>query len=561
MGDHFNAPSINRPVAPSGRDEQAFATLTDEHMNRIKTFGSTETLPAGAIVFERGQRNADFYALIDGCIEIFDYNCEGEIQVFTTHCERQFTGEIDLFSNRKVLVGGRTGRESRVIKLNREQFRQMLAGEPDIGDIVIRAFILRRLGILEGNLGGSMLIGCRNDPETLRIRTFLSGNGYPTRTLYLDDDDMASEIMKKHNADKNDLPIFLCHGEEVLKRPTIMQVAETVGIVEWPDSQRVYDLAVIGGGPGGMATAVYGASEGLDTVVLERQSPGGQASTSSKIENYLGFPTGLSGQELAGRAQIQAQKFGATLALPMNVTKIEGDQPPYKIHVDGSEPIQARSIVIASGATYRTLNIDNASHYEGRGIHYAATALEAGLCDGEEVVVVGGGNSAGQAAVFLASRTKHVHMLIRGEGLANSMSDYLIRRIEASSSITLHKYTEIVELGGEYHLESVTCKNRKTHETTAYPISHIFLMIGAVPNTNFLDDSFYKDENGFVCTGIDVVEGGRWSLDRKPEVFETSRPSIFAIGDVRAKSVKRVASAVGEGSICVQFVHRLLAER
>ncbi|QDT60560.1 Thioredoxin reductase [Stieleria bergensis] len=550
---------MNRPAVPTGRDREAFPTLSQEQIDRATRFGSLQTMADGTRVFERGQRQADFFIVLSGCIEIFDYDCDGAAQVFTKHCDNQFTGEIDLFSDRKVLVAGRTAGETTAIRFNRQQFRELLAAEPDIAEIVLRAFIIRRLGILQQNLGGSILLGHRNDPLTLQIRRFLRGNGYPAQTIFHGDEPIADKILSKHNATADDLPMLLCHGEEVLRKPSIMQVAEAVGIVEWPTAGRCYDLAVIGGGPGGMAAAVYGASEGLSTVVLEREAPGGQASTSSKIENYLGFPNGLSGQELAGRAQIQAQKFGATLALPMQVTGVVGDKPPYEVQVEGGPPVSARSIVIASGATYRKLGLSNDSKYEGRGIHYAATAIEAGLCEGNEVVVVGGGNSAGQAAIYLSGKTKHVHLLVRRDGLSETMSDYLIRRIEASSKITLHTRTEITQLAGEPSLQQITWTNRDTGEVKTNDIKHLFLMIGAVPNSGFLNGCVLTDANGFICTGQDVIAENEWNEKRPPEPFETSLPAVFAIGDIRANSVKRVASAVGEGSICVQFVHRVIA--
>ena len=559
--------AIDRAAAPDGREHQAFPQLTPSQIERIEPLASRETLPDNTIVFERGQRRADFLVVLSGCIEIFDFNCQGEPQVFTRHCDRQFTGEIDLFSDRKVLVSGRTAGETEVLRFSGDAFRELLAAHPDVGDICVRAFIVRRLGILEGNLGGSLLIGCHDDPATLAIRQFLRRNGYPAKTLYKDDDH-ARKVMDDVGLTDDDLPAFLCHGETNLKKPDLMDVAETTGLIERPDNDHCYDVAVIGAGPGGLAAAVYAASEGLSTVVLERNAPGGQAGTSSKIENYLGFPTGLSGQELAGRAQIQAQKFGATLTLPMDVVGIDGgdrdgsnhDGSPYTIRLGCSGSLRCKTIVIASGARYRKLNLDNESKYEGLGIYYAATALEAGLCEGEEVVVVGGGNSAGQAAVYLSQHTKHVHMLIRGDSLASSMSDYLVRRIDASSKITLHRHTEIVGLSGEDRLRQTRWKHNDSGEEETRDISHVFLMIGATPNSDWTDDRIKKDQRGFICTGIDMVGSEKWPLERQPNPFETSLPGIFAVGDVRSGSVKRVASAVGEGSVCVQFVHQVLTE-
>ncbi|MEM9826799.1 MAG: FAD-dependent oxidoreductase [Planctomycetota bacterium] len=562
MNSSKTASPPDRPAVPAGRDDQAFPELSADQISRVRPFAECLSLKSGTIVFQRGQREADFLVVLRGCVEIYDYDCQGEAQVFTRHCANQFTGEIDLFSKRKVLVAGRTAGETEVLRFDRRQFREMLAAEPDVAEVVIRAFIIRRLGILEQNLGGSYLIGRRNDPLTLQIRRFLRGNGYPVRTLFAEDENETASILEKVGLGEDDLPVFLCSGEDVLSKPGLVEVAETIGIMERPDPDTVYDIAVIGGGPGGMAAAVYAASEGLQTVVLEREAPGGQASTSSKIENYLGFPVGLSGQELAGRAQIQAQKFGATLALPMDVVGIEGQSPPYAIKIAGGHRVHCRSIVIASGATYRRLGLENDRHFEGRGIHYAATAMEGGLCENQQAVVVGGGNSAGQAAVFLSSVCSHVHILVRRDSLASSMSDYLIQRIDASKKITLHCEIEIVRLQGDDHLETITWRNRRTGVESSHPIGHLFLMIGAQPNSDFLNGCVLTDAQGFICTGADVVAQGRWPLEhREPEIFETSLPCVFAVGDIRAGSIKRVASAVGEGSICVQFVHRLLAEQ
>ncbi|MEM8732959.1 MAG: FAD-dependent oxidoreductase [Planctomycetota bacterium] len=556
----MNETPSQRTAVPAGRDDQAFPKLAEEQIERIRKLASEESIEDGALLFERGQRSVDFFVVLEGCIEVFDFNCDGEAQVFVSHCAGEFTGETDLFTSRKALVSGRAKGQTQVLRFGRIDFREMMTAQADIAEIVIRAIIVRRLGILENNLGASYLIGSKHDPLTLKIRRFLRGNGYPTETLFVDETkEQAQEILSKHGRREEDLPLLLCHGEDVLSKPSLIEVGEVVGILERPSEDEVFDLTVIGGGPGGMAAAVYGASEGLKTLVLEREAPGGQASTSSRIENYLGFPNGLSGQELAGRAQIQAQKFGATLALPMNVIGIDGDRPPYTIRLDGIEDVRTRAIVIASGATYRKLGLENDAHYEGRGIHYAATAIEAGYCENCEVVVVGGGNSAGQAAVFLSNKTEHVHMLVRRDSLAATMSDYLIQRIQASDRITLHTQSEITELGGDHHLEEVTWTHRESGGSETRPIQHVFLMIGAQPNSAFLDERVLTDRNGFICTGPAVVEQGRWlESGRPPELFETSLPGVFAIGDVRSGSVKRVASAVGEGSICIQFVHQFL---
>ena len=348
-----------------------------------------------------------------------------------------------------------------------------------------------------------------------------------------------------------------------------MELADCLGITEEPDGDVLYDVAVVGAGPAGMAAAVYAASEGLRTVILEAEAPGGQAGTSSKIENYLGFPNGVSGQELAGRAVVQAQKFGATLSLPLKAVDLEcergDDGPPFRIHVEERGPVRARAVVVASGATYRTLGLGNLPRYESRGIYYAATAVEAQLCEGEAVAVIGGGNSAGQAAVYLSGTDRHVHMLVRSGSLADSMSDYLLKRLEASRHVTLHYHTEVTALRGEDRLEGLTWTDAETGEAEDRPIRHVFSMIGAVPNTGWLEGRLARDGKGFLKTGPAAAEAGRdggarWPLDRPPSIFETSRPGVFAVGDVRADSVKRVASAVGEGSVCVQFLHAVVRE-
>ena len=556
-----------RRAVPEGRDAAAFPQLSESQVEAVKRFGEIEALADGDVVFQRGQRNADFLVIVDGCIEIYDFNCQGEPQVFTRHCDRQFTGEIDLFSDRKVLVSGRAAGPTRVIRVSNAGFRDLLASEPEIGDILVRAFVLRRLGILESNLGGSLLIGCHDDPATLEIQQFLRRNGYPAQTWFYEDDAEARRIVAEHDRGADDLPLFLCHGEDALVKPDLRTLAAATGLIEKPDTENVYDVAIVGAGPGGLAAAVYAASEGLKTLVLERNAPGGQAGTSSKIENYLGFPTGLSGQDLAGRAQIQSQKFGAKLTLPMDVRGLDydDDNECHTIKLDCDSSVRCRAMIIASGARYRKLNLDNEHRYEGLGLYYAATALEAGLCEGEEVIVVGGGNSAGQAAVYLSRHTQQVHMLVRGDSLASSMSDYLIRRIDHSPKITLHRHTEIVQLDGSPRLKTVTLQNNETDKRETRDIGHVFLMIGATPNTDWLGDALQTDRRGFLCTGaaVDMNADGTaaaWPDDRTPGPFETSRPGVFAVGDVRADSVKRVASAVGEGSVCIQFVHQYLGQ-
>lgn len=560
------------PADPYLREAQTFPRLSGEQVARAAAFGSVEDLPAGSVLFERGDRAVDFFVVLRGRIEIYEPGPDGSPRVITLHAERQFTGELDLFNDRLILVGGRIGAEGgQVARLSRPQFRRLLAAEPDIGELVMRAFILRRVGFIEHGQAGVTLVASRHDGagDALRIQRFLGRNGYPVRVLDLDrpgtEGDEARAVLESQGLGLDSLPVVVCGYDRVLRNPSNRELGACLGLTEPMEPDRVFDVAVVGAGPAGLASAVYAASEGLGTVVLEAEAPGGQAGTSSRIENYLGFPTGVSGQALAGRAQVQAQKFGARIAVPRRVERLDCAARPYALHLDDGTAVRARTVVIATGASYRKL--DHLANFDrfsgGNGIHWAATAIEAAFCEREEVIVVGGGNSAGQAAVFLSRHAAHVHILVRGPSLAASMSDYLVGRIEASDRITLHTETEITALLGERHLERVRWRYRRTDEEEERAISNVFLMLGAVPNTGWLGGcGVALDGQGFVRVGIppgpDSADTALWA-GRQPHVLETSRPGIFAVGDVRAGSVKRVASAVGEGSVVVSSVHQVLA--
>ncbi len=567
-----HAPVPANPSDPYLREAQTFPRLTPEQIGRAQAFGTVEDLPAGAVLFERGGRTVDFFVVLRGKVEIFEPAPDGGDRVITVHAERQFTGELDLFNDRLILVGGRIGEEGgQVVRMNRAAFRRLLAAEPDIGEVVMRAFILRRVGFIEHGQAGVTLVASRHDGvgDSLRIQRFLSRNGYPVRVLDVDkpggEGKEARTVLATHGFGTDDLPVVACGPNRVLRNPGNAELGACLGLTEAIEPGVVFDVAVVGAGPAGLASAVYAASEGLSTVVLEAEAPGGQAATSSRIENYLGFPTGISGGALAGRAQIQAQKFGARIAVPRSVVRLDCAVRPYALHLDDGTAVQARAVVVATGASYRKL--DHLANFDrfsgGNGIHWAATAIEAGLCEREEVIVVGGGNSAGQAAVFLSRHAAHVHILVRSSGLAASMSDYLVGRIEASDRITLHTETEVTALLGERHLEQVEWTSRRTGAAETRAISNVFLMLGAVPNTGWLGGCGVRlDKQGFVQVGATAAEPGdeaRWA-GRVPNLLETSRPGIFAVGDVRAGSVKRVASAVGEGSVVVSSVHQVLAE-
>jgi thioredoxin reductase (NADPH) len=542
------------PTDPYERQAQTFPKLTREQIERIGRFGEAGDYPEGTELFRRGDRGVDFFVVVEGSVEIADTGTDSREDTIHLHEDRQFTGELDLFNNREILVTARTGRDSRIIRVPRAVFPLLIEAEPDIGEIIMRAFILRRVGLMRHAQGGVVLIGSAHSGDTLRIQRFLSRNGYPHRMLDTEVDPDAEGFLSCLQIGHGELPVVVLPGHSFLRNPSTPELADALGLTESFDPGRVHDMTVVGAGPAGLAAAVYGASEGLDTLVIEPLAPGGQAGTSSKIENYLGFPTGISGQALAGRAQIQAQKFGARLAISRRVTSIDCDQNPFGLELEDGTRISTRSIVIATGARYRKLDAENYDKFEGQGIHYAATWMEGNLCRNEEVIVVGGGNSAGQAAVFLAQHAHHVHMLVRSKGLAATMSDYLIQRIQASPKITLHTETEITAFAGDPYLEEVTWKHRETGESETKRIGNVFVMIGAVPNTDWLDGCVPLDRGGFVITGRD---GEGMAL---PSPYATEKPGIFAVGDVRSGSTKRVASGVGEGSVVVSSIHAYLAD-
>jgi thioredoxin reductase (NADPH) len=457
----------------------------------------------------------------------------------------------------------RVTKAGKVIELSHQQMLGLIQTDAELSDILMRAFILRRVELIAAGMGDIVLIGSTYSADTLRIKEFLMRNGHPYSYIDLERDPDVQNLIDSFQISANEIPVLICRGELALRNPNNQQIAECLGFNESIDQTQVRDIVVIGAGPSGLAAAVYGASEGLDVLVLETGSPGGQAGSSSRIENYLGFPTGISGQELAGRAYNQAQKFGAAILI-IKGTRLVCDHKPYEVVVEKGPPISTRTIVIATGAEYRKPRCKELPRYEGAGIYYSATFMEAQLCGGEEVIVVGGGNAAGQAAIFLAQTTKRVHMLVRSNGLEDNMSRYLIRRIEDTPSIVVHTHTEISKLEGGAHLESVRWRNNQTEQSEEHKIRHVFLMTGADPNTHWLDGCVVLDEKGFIKTGTDLspesLGTAQWPLTRPPYLLETSLPGVFAVGDVRSGSIKRVASAVGEGSIAISFIHKVLQE-
>jgi thioredoxin reductase (NADPH) len=440
----------------------------------------------------------------------------------------------------------------------------LIQTDSELSDIFLRAFILRRVELITRGVGDVVLIGSIHSLDSLRIKEFLTRNGHPYSYIDLDRNAEVQDLMDRFSVSVKDLPVLICRGEVVLRNPTNQEIASCLGFNVGIDQTHVRDVIVVGAGPAGLAAAVYAASEGLDVLVLESNSPGGQAGSSSKIENYLGFPTGISGQELAGRAYTQAQKFGAQLLIAKDAKRLACERKPYAIEIDNHERVPARAVVIATGAQYRKLPLENLAQFEGAGVYYGATHLEAQLCGNDEVIVVGGGNSAGQASVFLAQTATRVYMLVRSGGLAASMSRYLIRRIEESPNIELRVWTEIITLEGSDHLERVQWRDNRTGQIETHNIGHVFSMTGAIPNSHWLKGCVAVDSQGFIKTGSDLSNeellASRWPLARAPFLLETSLPGVFAVGDVRGGNIKRVASAVGEGSIAVSFVHQVLAE-
>jgi len=541
------------PTDPMNRKEQMFPRLDPSMVRRIAAYGQEEYVQAGTMLFERGQRGVDFFLVLDGLVEVFTPDKHGAIHVFTMYSARQFSGEMNMFNRRAVMASARTAMDCHILRVRADDFRRMVAAEADISEIIMRAFILRRVGLIRMGYGGVVLVGPGHSADTLRLERFLVRNGYPHRTIDTETDPEAEGFIECFKLSHHQLPVVICPEHCFLQNPSTSELADELGLTETIDPDYVYDVVVAGAGPAGLAAAVYAASEGLSTIVVEGIAPGGQAGTSSKIENYLGFPTGISGQALAGRAQAQAQKFGARLAISRQACAIDCSVRPYRLFLDDGQSLQARSVIVATGARYRKLDVPGYAQFEGAGIHYACTAMEGQLCKNGEVVVVGGGNSAGQAAVFLSRIASHVHVLVRSSGLAATMSDYLVQRILLSSSITLHTHSEIVGLGGDNRLSEVTWQHRETGEQTTRAVNNVFVMIGAEPNTDWLKDCLALDSKGFVLTGR-CAEG---HLLESP--YATTKPGIFAVGDVRSGSVKRVASSVGEGSVVVQAVHHYLA--
>jgi len=538
------ADTLLKSLGSDFRWELAFPDLTEDMVARLQAYGKQESFPAGAVLYTHGDRKIDMFVVLEGEVEIYLPSTESDAKVFARHRKHNFTGEFNLLNSQGALVEARTIAPSTLLRISRTRFERLMRTEGDIANVIVAACIWRRIGIVKAASSGVILQGRSGDDQMMLLQRFFVRNNYPHRIVNVSAEDTENDCAS--------LPAVILSDGRTMRRPSIPELADELGITELPDPEMTCDVAVVGAGPAGLAAAVYAASEGLCTTVIEGMAPGGQAGASSKIENYLGFPAGISGQQLATRAQLQALKFGVHFAISREVITVEQLDGIHKLTLQGGHQVCARTVVVASGAQYRKLGVENYLKYENRGLYYAATAMESVLCRDQEVIVVGGGNSAGQASLFLSGIAKHVHHLVRGPSFAETMSQYLISRIENSSHITVHTKSEIVELDGDPSLERVTWANLNTGERTVRNISTVFVMIGAEPNTGWLFGTVRLDKKGFILTG------GTDGFDKSP--YATSMPGIYAVGDARANSVKRVASAVGEGSVVISYIHRYLAD-
>ncbi len=552
-----------------------FPRLTEAQISqKVEPFGEYIEVAAGDILFKPGDQDTDLFVIRSGQLDILTVDAHGQEALVVQHGAGDFTGEINMFSRRRNLVLGRVSQAGRMLRVTRTAFRQLVAQHADLSELMLRAFILRRVSLLETQGRQTVLIGSSKDPETLRVRRFLSRSGHPFHLLDIESDPGAASALEAFERTSADLPLVAVAGQPLLSGPSNREIAEVLGIAEIGDDGQLWDVVVVGAGPAGLAAAVYGASEGLRVLCIEADAWGGQAGTSSKIENYLGFPTGISGQALAARSHTQALKFGAQISVSRRVARLDCSALPYALHLDDGSTVRAASVIIASGARYRRLEVGDAlARFEGNGIYYGATRVEAAFCAGAQVGVVGGGNSAGQAAIFLAETAAHVHLIIRRADLSATMSRYLIERIEAHPRITIHAHSEVADAMGAENLESIKVRTRTPGQAeadalTELGITRLFVLIGATPNTDFARGCLALDSHGFVLTGADALptvagsdasstQGG---IGRTPHFLETSKRAVFAVGDVRAGSVKRVASAVGEGSMAIHFAHRALEE-
>jgi len=557
---HFEPLLADGSTTLSKRLHQAFPELTEAEVARIKRFGTVRSYAKGQRLFAAGERGAGMFVVLAGTVTISQRDGLGNITPIVRQGAGQFLAEVGQLSDAVALVDGVADDAVEALLIAPEQLRQLIVAEADLGERIVRALILRRVALIETGMSGPVMIGAPQAPDMLRLQNFLRRNGHPHHTVDPATDAAAAALFDKYGGASGDV-LIVCPNGSTLLSPSEEALGRCLGMLGADAQDKLFDVAVVGAGPAGLATAVYAASEGLEVVVLDCRSFGGQAGASARIENYLGFPTGISGQALAGRAFVQAQKFGARVMIPAQAVGLasrDGADDEFEVRLGEGRSLRARTVVAASGARYRRPAVPRLAEFEGRGIWYWASSLEARMCDGEEIAIVGGGNSAGQAAVFLAGHARKVHVLVRGNGLAASMSRYLIDRIAATPSIAVHYHTEIAALhgDGDTRLAGVTLKDRRGGEERYHDVRNVFLFVGADPETGWLRNCAVKlDANGFVVTG--GAAAGR--IGRAPASLESSVPGVFAVGDVRSGSVKRVGGAIGEGASVVALIHAYLA--
>jgi thioredoxin reductase (NADPH) len=551
---------MRAPLASSfPRHEQTFPALTPQEIARMRRFGEIVSYRDGERLFETGKPGRGMFVLLSGHVAITQRDGLGHVTPVIDQGPGQFLAEIGQLSGRVALVDGHAEGDVETLLIPPERLRALLVAEADLGERIMRALILRRVNLIQGGVGGPVLIGPSNSTGVVRLQGFLTRNGFPCHLLDPATDHDAAELIVRYSPSPSDWPLAVTAGGTVLRNPSETELARALGMIGGPAGNRIYDVAIVGCGPAGLATAVYAASEGLSVAVLDTRAYGGQAGASARIENYLGFPTGISGQALAGRAFNQAQKFGADIMIPISARSLDCTRPDgaFALTLDGDDTLRARAIVVASGARYRRPEIENLDKFDGRGVWYWASPVEARLCVEQDIVLVGGGNSAGQAAVFLSGHARKVRMIIRGGGLGASMSRYLIERIEATPNIDLMFNTEVVGLEGEQGLERVRWRSRLSGEESSAEIRNLFLFVGADPATGWLDGcGVTVDRGGFVVTGAQSEQ----NLGRPVPTLETSVPGVFAVGDVRSGSVKRVGGAIGEGAQVVAALHGFLGD-
>jgi thioredoxin reductase (NADPH) len=541
----------------------AFPTLAEDQISFLKRYGQVRKIEPGQVLFREGDRSYDFIVILEGEVQIVE-NFEGEARTVAIHGAGRFLGELNMLTGQSVYLSAVVRKGGKVLTIPPEGLKEVITEEPTLSDLILKAFLVRR-SVLMWIGTGLRIVGSRYSKDALRLREFAVRNRLPHAWIELEDDESAEALLKKFGAEPSETPVAIWQGETVLKNPANAELARAIGLNVDTSGDETYDLIVVGAGPAGLAASVYGASEGLFTLALEAVALGGQAGTSSRIENYLGFPAGLSGSELASRAMVQADKFGARTTVPQEAVGLRRENGYYKVTLSEGSEVMGRSMIVASGARYRRPEVPRLEEFEGTSVHYAATEAEARMCEGSEVAVVGDGNSAGQAVMFLAGRVQRVYLLIRSGFLGKSMSRYLVDRVETTENVEVFAHTEVRELVGEEGLEGIVVEDNRSGERRSLKPKALFVFIGAEANTGWLKDCLELDERGFVLTGraLDrfALEESVWQeLSREPYLLETSLPGIFAAGDVRSGSVKRVASAAGEGSMAVGLVHQYLAE-